>query len=515
LGFTFVNSIKILGMEIDRDLENLDSNFTEIHGKITRSIAYWKRYNLSLPGRINIIKSLLVSLLNYLGCFLMPKTATLNSIQRALDDFAIGTLKVARNRVCLAVDEGGLGLFKLDDFLASQQCTWVLKANISRRDNWRVDLRTLTDGNCLSLSHRIVNPNKNPILFGLASAFERLRVCHDSQNENFLKATVLNHPMFFRGARNKLTLDPEYLECEGDLVTRKNLAALPIEKMFGQNGLITRVELRILWGVDLNLTGYANLCRSLNHFVNRLSVNRMNDGSSVSLREDMSVKNPGKKIRKKFLKKRQKPFDLGKQTTVTSFFRITGLVYTGNELFSAVISLWNTSGFTNRTKTFIFKFYNNILGINTRTFHFAANPTRSCFFCTKKTPPVITDESFIHLFHSCSVTENWHKKFEELFLPELDNNDEEHRKKLWLLGTVEDDLSLFLGCAILTFQFCIWESKLKKVVPSFNSLKAEFEYLFRNTIHFNSELTKSGIKLNYELCRYFLGGRRGLRDGEE
>ncbi len=69
LGFTFVNSIKILGMEIDRDLNNLDSNFTEIHGKITRIIAYWKRYNLSLPGRINIIKSLLISLLNYLGCF--------------------------------------------------------------------------------------------------------------------------------------------------------------------------------------------------------------------------------------------------------------------------------------------------------------------------------------------------------------------------------------------------------------------------------------------------------------
>ena len=78
--------------------------------------------------------------------------ATLNSIQRALDDFAIGTLKVARNRICLAVEEGGLGLVKLDDFLASQQFTWVLKADLSRRDNWRVDLHTITDGNCLSLT---------------------------------------------------------------------------------------------------------------------------------------------------------------------------------------------------------------------------------------------------------------------------------------------------------------------------------------------------------------------------
>ncbi len=90
----------------------------------------------------------------------------------------------------------------------------------------------------------------------------------------------------------------------------------------------------------------------------------------------------------------------------------------------------------------------------------------------KKTPPEITDENFIHLFFSCPVTENWHKKFEELFLPELDNMDEEQRKKLWLLGTIEDNFSLFLGCNILTFQFCIWESKLKKNSPVFKLPKS-------------------------------------------
>jgi hypothetical protein len=54
-------------------------------------------------------------------------------------------------------------------------------------------------------------------------------------------------------------------------------------------------------GGDLSLTGYANLGKSLNHFVNRLSINRLNDGTTVGLREDLSIKNPGKKIRKKML----------------------------------------------------------------------------------------------------------------------------------------------------------------------------------------------------------------------
>ncbi len=76
LGFSHVNEIRILGMNIDQNIENLDQNFVTIHEKVKNSIAYWKCYNLSLPGRINVIKSLLVSLINHLGCFLMPKPAT-------------------------------------------------------------------------------------------------------------------------------------------------------------------------------------------------------------------------------------------------------------------------------------------------------------------------------------------------------------------------------------------------------------------------------------------------------
>ena len=72
LGFSFVNLIKILGMDIDAEIENLDANFVRIATSIDKSISYWDRYNLTLPGRINVAKSLLVSLLNYLGCFLMP-----------------------------------------------------------------------------------------------------------------------------------------------------------------------------------------------------------------------------------------------------------------------------------------------------------------------------------------------------------------------------------------------------------------------------------------------------------
>jgi hypothetical protein len=82
LGFTLVDKIKILGMEIDQSLMNLNGKFVGIHDSIKKTIGYWKRYNLTLPGRINVAKSLLVSLINYLGCFMMPEANTLNGIKK-------------------------------------------------------------------------------------------------------------------------------------------------------------------------------------------------------------------------------------------------------------------------------------------------------------------------------------------------------------------------------------------------------------------------------------------------
>jgi hypothetical protein len=101
LGLSFVDSIKILGMDIDADIVNLDSNLARIAISIDKSISYWDRYNLTLPGRINVAKSLLVSLLNYLGCFLMPSRNIFKKIQTSIDDFTVGKLNVARNHITL------------------------------------------------------------------------------------------------------------------------------------------------------------------------------------------------------------------------------------------------------------------------------------------------------------------------------------------------------------------------------------------------------------------------------
>jgi hypothetical protein len=53
LGFRFEESIHILGMDINYDLSNLDSNFIRVNDNLKKGVEHWSRFNLSLqaPGQ--------------------------------------------------------------------------------------------------------------------------------------------------------------------------------------------------------------------------------------------------------------------------------------------------------------------------------------------------------------------------------------------------------------------------------------------------------------------------------
>ncbi len=136
----------MLGVSITNNFADIYSNFDTVKDKIERSASYWERFRLSLTGRIVIGKSLLVSQLNYLGSIIKPPEDLLKKIQGIIDNFSIGKQKVGKDRLYKKPSEGGLGLINLSRFLSAQQAGWVVKAGISTRDNWRVDLKNLSYG---------------------------------------------------------------------------------------------------------------------------------------------------------------------------------------------------------------------------------------------------------------------------------------------------------------------------------------------------------------------------------
>jgi hypothetical protein len=88
--------MKCLGLRINNRAENLTHHFEEKIQKIRQLIGSWNRYNLTLPGRISIAKTMLLSQIGYIGCFITPTEVT----QRMV---------IAADRLYLKPAEGGAG----------------------------------------------------------------------------------------------------------------------------------------------------------------------------------------------------------------------------------------------------------------------------------------------------------------------------------------------------------------------------------------------------------------------
>ncbi len=136
LGFTIVDKLTVLGLVIDKDGPT-QSNYLNIRKKICNQISTWKSFNLSLPGRINIAKSMLYSQINYLGCFLPVPEDVTSEWDKLITDFVKGKLNITKKRLYLSPSEGGLGLFNIREFLAAQTCVWV-KRSRDLSEPWKV-----------------------------------------------------------------------------------------------------------------------------------------------------------------------------------------------------------------------------------------------------------------------------------------------------------------------------------------------------------------------------------------
>ncbi len=124
LGFELGSKIKCLGLVINNKAELLTDHFTEKITKNRQLIGMWGRYNLSLPGRIAISKTMLVSQIGYIGSIISPTVEQLKTMQQVINDYVSSGIVVAVELLYTKPsegNEGGLGLLNLDSYIQALQ----------------------------------------------------------------------------------------------------------------------------------------------------------------------------------------------------------------------------------------------------------------------------------------------------------------------------------------------------------------------------------------------------------
>ena len=186
---------------------------------------------------------------------------------------------------------------------------------------------------------------------------------------------------------------------------------------------------------NLKLTGtiYFKLRAALLFF---LSDNKPNISSKGrALPEFFTSFKKGSKICRKILMGPSNNFNNWDTTTTISFFNICGVPVPDSDTLESVLPLWTINAIPNQLHEFIFKFFNNKLGNNTRTSHFGGS-TRFCKFCSIVSNPN-TDETFEHLFLTCPITNVVHEQLDEAVF--RSRHVSLPNKKLYWLGCQKSD----------------------------------------------------------------------------
>jgi len=127
-GIKVVGEVKILGVKIDRKVENLDINWQEAIVKMNRIANFWKLQRLNISGRVLVAKTYMLSQVTFfLGtlCLSFERGEEINSI---MANYVKGQDRIiAKKRWFLDRELGGYGLIDVHLMNTCMKASWMNK----------------------------------------------------------------------------------------------------------------------------------------------------------------------------------------------------------------------------------------------------------------------------------------------------------------------------------------------------------------------------------------------------
>jgi hypothetical protein len=498
-GFSRVDKITLLGLEISAEASNFESSFHKIHEKILRLVRFWERFHLTLPGRIAVLKTLLIPQINYLGYFLDINDDVLDDIQKTLDSFVIHNLNISKERRYLPPEQGGLGIFNLRVFLMAQKCSWLQRAYKFPIDNWRFDMYMLSPrNNLLSLRPSDIDQQKNPILFGLSIAGRTLLAEYSKMYNNYKIVPFVDNPAFIRSNIDTGLIDCNFFGRNFYEVNKAILRELTIDQCTRDGNILPLDEFRVV-GLNLTVVIWMRLSMSISFNIRKYSKPESPlDGRSLSQFLN-SIKKGSRKFHTVLKSQSISSNNIRGSVSVATFCRNISLEKPPNKILEHMFGFWNTSFLPNELREFLFLERNNCIKVGARVIHYVANASDKCYFCKAINPDTVNRETYEHLFKTCPITLNVLRGLMRTtgILYGLDMGG--YFEKYWFgIKDNEFNFSIFLIFAIV--RHVLWKFKIRKMFPShlqfagvFVSYLKTIQYvrprLFDNIkTHFNDDL---------------------------
>ena len=513
--FSIVDNFKLLGIDINKNNENLSNCHTVTILRLTRIINFWERFYLSLPGRINIAKTLLLSQINYLGCIITPDPGQMRTMKNLIEGFIVGRLNIAKDRICRPSNLGGLGMIDVEDFISAQQVVWVKRAAISLRDNWRVDMNKITHGNVYTLSGDNFGHADFPIFVYIAESLRKFLSAYGEKNDNFSKMYLANNPLIKRGRNDNRLINSQFFSANRPLISAFSLNSIRIDQIATRGHLFSLDVMVANTGIEFSLASYLRLQEAFFSTRHIFAPARLSDGTATLINNFLKqFKKGSKPIRNILLGKKISKIVINDLPNVKSLGRLSTINNMNDEVLKRCLSFWNFYYLPMKIREFSFKFFNNSLGLNNRLAHFVPGRENGCTFCSNANMNPVPVENFMHLFYECNTVKRLRTTFENEFLPELQFNNLQEKIKFWIFGvspTSGDNSNYFMLTLTQVFLYSIWQFKLQKRTPVRMPFEMEFFSNMSRIVKSSFLVRNSMTLINVTICRNWeiLQHRRG------
>ena len=137
----FVQHIKILGVYFSLNVViKEDMNYKEILSKIKRLLGWWKQRDLTLMGKIHLLKTYALSRLNFVSSLILVPQWLYAEVEKITFEFLwSGKDRIKRIIMYQDYSQGGLKMMNFKLFVKSQRLMWLKRLLYGERDaGWKL-----------------------------------------------------------------------------------------------------------------------------------------------------------------------------------------------------------------------------------------------------------------------------------------------------------------------------------------------------------------------------------------
>jgi hypothetical protein len=166
---------------------------------------------------------------------------------------------------------------------------------------------------------------------------------------------------------------------------------------------------------------------------------------------------------------------------------------------SRLNKIWGKNHLSVGTRTFVFKMHNNTLALNTVLSHFVPGINRNCTFCDLIFNPDEEDETFLHFFFMCGISEQLRERIFRAITGDI--NFSVSRQEFFVeFKHVNNYQNEALQMTSILLRKYLWDCKQRKTIPAFDLclryIACEINTMRKISTIFNSIILGSGLLFN-------------------